>query len=155
MSCSQQETSKRIIHFSSGETLELEDGEDEPVEQQSSLNGPTEQTRFTLKNAAVLAGRISLLACDFLGERLAGVLGLNAAKYQYAIDQHIRHHKSQTSGDHHEGRIETVYLSPGKEVRRYGASGDTSGSSDPRESCREGKQGCDNRGYEAEEDSRE
>lgn len=29
-------------------------------------------------------------ACDFLGERLAGALGLNAAKYQYAIDQY--HH---------------------------------------------------------------
>ena len=29
-------------------------------------------------------------ACDFLGGRLAGALGLNAAKYQYAIDQYHR-----------------------------------------------------------------
>lgn len=28
------------------------------------------------------------LACDFLGKRLAGLLGLDAAKYQYAIDQY-------------------------------------------------------------------
>lgn len=33
------------------------------------------------------------LACDFLGERLAGALGLKAAKYQYAIDQYDRDHK--------------------------------------------------------------
>lgn len=32
-------------------------------------------------------------ACDFLGETLAGILGLNAAKYQYAIDQYHRDHK--------------------------------------------------------------
>lgn len=43
------------------------------------------------------------LACDFLGKNLAGVLGLDAAKYQYAIDQHQRNHKvnmwcSETSG---------------------------------------------------------
>lgn len=34
-----------------------------------------------------------ILACDFLGERLAGALGLNAAKYQYAIDQYQHDHK--------------------------------------------------------------
>lgn len=33
------------------------------------------------------------LACDFLGKKLAGVLGLDAAKYQYAIDQYHRNHK--------------------------------------------------------------
>lgn len=32
------------------------------------------------------------LACDFLGKKLAGLLGLDAAKYQYAIDQyHVKH----------------------------------------------------------------
>lgn len=33
------------------------------------------------------------LACDFLGKKLAGVLGLDAAKYQYAIDQYQSKHK--------------------------------------------------------------
>lgn len=33
------------------------------------------------------------LACDFLGEKLAGVLGLNTAKYQYAVDEHQRDNK--------------------------------------------------------------
>lgn len=33
------------------------------------------------------------LACDFLGKKLAGVLGLDAAKYQYAIDQYHQNHQ--------------------------------------------------------------
>lgn len=32
-------------------------------------------------------------ACDFLGERLAAALGLNAAKYQYAIDLYDHNQK--------------------------------------------------------------
>lgn len=36
------------------------------------------------------------LACDFLGKKLAGVLGLDAAKYQYAIDQYQQNHKIKT-----------------------------------------------------------
>lgn len=35
--------------------------------------------------------------CDFFGEKMASLLGLNAAKYQYAIDQHHRHHQVSTS----------------------------------------------------------
>ncbi|XP_035984861.1 protein FAM177A1 isoform X2 [Fundulus heteroclitus] len=88
---------KRIIYFSSGETLELEDPEEEEAEEQPSNRTPFEQpgrrTRISFKNVAILVGRMSLLACDFLGERLAGALGLNAAKYQYAIDQYHREHK--------------------------------------------------------------
>lgn len=37
------------------------------------------------------------LACDFLGKKLAGVLGLDAAKYQYAIDQYQQNHKVKHS----------------------------------------------------------
>ena len=55
-----------------------------------------------LNSSLIVAGMKSLrvtvllfpnLACDFLGERLAGALGLKAAKYQYAIDQYDRDHK--------------------------------------------------------------
>lgn len=35
--------------------------------------------------------------CDFFGERMAALLGLNAAKYQYVIDQYHRHHQVSTS----------------------------------------------------------
>ncbi|XP_034383602.1 protein FAM177A1 isoform X1 [Cyclopterus lumpus] len=87
---------RRIIHFSSGETLEQEEEEEEEEEPSSNrppFSEPAERTRMSFKNVALLVGRISLLTCDFLGERLAGALGLNAAKYQYAIDQHHRNHK--------------------------------------------------------------
>ncbi|XP_047184852.1 protein FAM177A1 isoform X3 [Scophthalmus maximus] len=81
---------RKIIHFASGETLEEESSgeEGEPAANAPPFGEPAERTRFSFKNMAILVGRISLLTCDFFGERLAGALGLNAAKYQYAIDQH-------------------------------------------------------------------
>uniref|UniRef100_A0AAY4BQF5 Uncharacterized protein n=1 Tax=Denticeps clupeoides TaxID=299321 RepID=A0AAY4BQF5_9TELE len=36
-------------------------------------------------------------ACDFLGEKLAGFLGLNSPKYQYAIDVFHRDQKNRIS----------------------------------------------------------
>ncbi|XP_018550262.1 protein FAM177A1 [Lates calcarifer] len=90
---------KRIIHFSSGETLEEEDSEEEEEQpsNRTPFREPTQRARFSFRNVAILVGRISLLTCDFLGERLAGVLGLNAAKYQYAIDQYQSDHKKTSS----------------------------------------------------------
>ncbi|KAK5880476.1 hypothetical protein CesoFtcFv8_023499 [Champsocephalus esox] len=91
---------RRIIYFSSGETMDEEDSEEE--EERSSdrppFREPAEKSRLSFRNVAFLVGRISLLTCDFLGERLAGALGLKAAKYQYAIDQHHRDHKTKSSG---------------------------------------------------------
>ncbi|KAF3849517.1 hypothetical protein F7725_019236 [Dissostichus mawsoni] len=92
---------RRIIYFSSGETMEEEDSEEEEEEEERSsdrtpFREPAEKSRLSFRNVALLVGRISLLsltklllllpklACDFLGERLAGALGLKAAKYQYA-----------------------------------------------------------------------
>uniref|UniRef100_A0A3Q3R622 Uncharacterized protein n=1 Tax=Monopterus albus TaxID=43700 RepID=A0A3Q3R622_MONAL len=63
---------KMIIHFSSGETLEDSDNEEE--EGQSSGRSPfTEPTR---------RGFTAGLACDFLEESLASALGRNLAKHQ-------------------------------------------------------------------------
>ena len=59
-------------------------------------------------------------ACDFLGERLASLLGLDAAKYQYAIDQHAndlhrRHHPQDGPqvGERTGNRTEQVGASSG------------------------------------------
>ncbi|XP_035534129.1 protein FAM177A1 isoform X2 [Morone saxatilis] len=152
---------RRVIHFSSGETLEEDDSAEE--EEQPSNRPPfkeaAERARLSFKNVAILVGRISLLTCDFLGERLAGALGLNAAKYQYAIDQHHRDHKttsSQAKDDLREGQVETIRLSPGLDGSHYGATGDVRCPADSRESCDEKhmdrNEGCHNRGYQADED---
>uniref|UniRef100_A0A4W6CM34 Uncharacterized protein n=1 Tax=Lates calcarifer TaxID=8187 RepID=A0A4W6CM34_LATCA len=89
------------------------------------------------------------LACDFLGERLAGVLGLNAAKYQYAIDQYQSDHK---------GQADTIHLSHTQTGSHYGATGDARcQAADPKESYDEKqmsrKGGYHNRSYQADEDS--
>lgn len=156
---------KRIIYFSSGETLEVEEEEDseEEEEEQSSdrppFREPTDRPGLSFKNVAILVARISLLTCDFLGGRLAGALGLNAAKYQYAIDQHHRDLKrksSQTAEDLREGQAETLHLSRGLDGRHYGATGDLRRPLDSQESCDEKhtdrNAGCHNRGYQADED---
>ncbi|XP_044024255.1 protein FAM177A1 isoform X2 [Siniperca chuatsi] len=153
---------RRIIHFSSGETLEEEDSEEdeEPSSNRPPFREPAEKTRFSFKNVAILVGRISLLTCDFLGERLAGALGLNAAKYQYAIDQHHRDHKktnSQTTNDLMKGQAETIHLSPERNGSHYGATGGVRCPTDSRKSCDEkhkdrNSEGYHNRGYQVDED---
>ncbi|KAE8287096.1 hypothetical protein D5F01_LYC15059 [Larimichthys crocea] len=156
---------RRVIHFSNGETLEEEDSEEEEEEQSSDTDRPpfrepAKRARFSFKTVAVLVGRISLLTCDFLGERLAGALGLNAAKYQYAIDQYHRDHKttsSQTTGDHlTAGQAEATHLSPQVDGSHYGATGNVRCPADSQE-CRDEKhmdrkEGCHNRGYQADDE---
>ncbi|KAI3364068.1 hypothetical protein L3Q82_010897 [Scortum barcoo] len=154
---------RRIIHFSSGETLE----EDSEEEDEQSLNRPplrasAERTRFfrSFKNVATLVGRKSLLTCDFLGERLAGVLGLNTPRYQYAIDQYHRDHKttsSQASEDLAAGQAETMHLSAGPDGSNYGAIGGVRCPANSQESCDEkhmdrNAEGYHNRGYQADGD---
>ncbi|MEQ2244691.1 hypothetical protein ILYODFUR_019825 [Ilyodon furcidens] len=172
---------KRIIYFSSGETLELEDPEEDEAEEQPSRGTPFKepggrvgiylvekipvwtldyvthvsffpQTRMSFKNVAILVGRMSLLACDFLGQRLAGALGLNAAKYQYAIDQYHREHK--ITENHHEDQAENIHSSPGLGGSHYGATGDVRSPSDPQESCddKHRDKGCQNRAYQDDKD---
>uniref|UniRef100_A0A3P8T4R0 Uncharacterized protein n=1 Tax=Amphiprion percula TaxID=161767 RepID=A0A3P8T4R0_AMPPE len=145
---------KKIIHFSSGETLALEDSEEEEEEQpfnRTPFKEPAEKTKFSFRNVVILVGRISLLACDFLGERLAGALGLNAAKYQFAVDQFHRDQKKQPSPGPEEvrnqERSESIRLSPGLEGSRYGATGGGNRPADPQR-----LRGCDNRGYQTNED---
>ncbi|KAF3702572.1 Protein FAM177A1 [Channa argus] len=151
---------KRTIHFSSGETLELEDSEDE--EEQSShrppFTEPTERTRLSFKTLALLVGRISLLTCDFLGERLAGALGLNAAKYQYAIDQY-HHQKTSREATNAIGetQAETAQLARGQDKNQYGATHAEGRPTDPQDGCAENHReehrhtGYHNKGYEVDE----
>uniref|UniRef100_A0A3B5KQJ7 Uncharacterized protein n=1 Tax=Xiphophorus couchianus TaxID=32473 RepID=A0A3B5KQJ7_9TELE len=135
---------KRIVFFSSGESLELEDSEEDEAEE--LMTGRLKEMLFVFLKPA----------CDFLGERLAGALGLNGAKYQYAVDRYYREQKV-TCSHHLEDQAEDTHLSPGLEGGHYGATGGVGSPSDPGES-RDDKhghkhQGCQNRAYQRDEDS--
>lgn len=116
---------KRVIHFTSGETLQQQDSDEEEEEEEPTFR---ERTKLSFKNLARLVGRMSLFTCDFLGERLAGALGLKDAKYQYAIDQHRRAHKT-TSRTATDGLMEeetgTTPLSREENPGHYGATEQT------------------------------
>ncbi|XP_016362348.1 protein FAM177A1 [Sinocyclocheilus anshuiensis] len=94
----------KVIHFSSGETLTEEDCEEEEAQHQlHQAPSVSDPGTWTWKDYSRFWGtqilRKSLLFCDFLGEKMAGLLGLNAAKYQYAFDQYQREHKNETEGE--------------------------------------------------------
>ncbi|KAM9840760.1 protein FAM177B [Aulostomus maculatus] len=164
--CPVQSKQKKIIHFSSGETLtedDSEEEEEEEEEQQSSnsvpFRDPAPRARFSFKNVAALLGRLSLLTCDFIGERLACALGLTAAKYQYAIDQHQRDQQttsSQTTNSLKGRQGESAHLSLGVEGSLYGAMGQRRCPADRPQPCDETQPSRDegrvNRSYQADED---
>ncbi|CAL8312929.1 unnamed protein product [Boreogadus saida] len=82
---------RRVVHFASGETMEEEEEEEEedPTHDET-LREPSERTWRSWRKTGGLVMKMTLRACDFLGARLAGLLGLDSAKYQYAIDLHRR-----------------------------------------------------------------
>nr|XP_015205563.1 PREDICTED: protein FAM177B isoform X1 [Lepisosteus oculatus] len=105
---SKQQEPKRIIHFASGETLEEEssDDEDQSVPHVKLFKVPVDTLSFqALLSWKAYAGFLwmqvvkkSLFTCDFLGGKLANLLGLNTAKYQYAVDEYLRN-KNEHSED--------------------------------------------------------
>lgn len=145
--CPERPKEKKIIHFASGETLEVEDSEDEEEAEDDEESPPKRSpfqepsTRFSFKKTVVFLGRISLLTCDFFGRRFAGALGLDVAKYQYAVDQHRRDQKVTRSG-----------ASARPAGSRYGATGNVSSTAAPQDRQEDVKEGCYNGGYEEEED---
>uniref|UniRef100_A0A8C9R912 Uncharacterized protein n=1 Tax=Scleropages formosus TaxID=113540 RepID=A0A8C9R912_SCLFO len=72
---------KRVLHFASGETLEEDSSGEEDKETHSDVH--------TL-NCGLLHVHT---ACDYLGEKLASLAGLNTSKYQYAVDEYHRKNK--------------------------------------------------------------
>ncbi|XP_031437647.1 protein FAM177A1 [Clupea harengus] len=151
-----QSRGRRVIYFSSGETLaesdrEEEDDEDgthkEPFSQSVDTENLSwgEYSRFL----GTKIGKKSLQTCEYLGEKLARLLGLHAAKYQYAIDQFHRDQKrkdvrEESSGVFMEDDAEMFNLAQ-KKSRTYGATNPEPGSSRP--TCVEHKAGH-NQGYQ-------
>ncbi|CAJ1077259.1 protein FAM177A1-like isoform X2 [Xyrichtys novacula] len=90
---------RRIIHFSSGETMEEystdeEEGEDQEPERKDLLSSPVDASKLTWGPYFWFhmwrAATSTISACDYLGERMASLFGITSAKYQYAIDEYYR-----------------------------------------------------------------
>ncbi|KAH0620544.1 hypothetical protein JD844_021108 [Phrynosoma platyrhinos] len=71
---------RRVIHFASGETMEEYSTDEEEDEQQEKKD---------------LLPSVDPVVCDFLGEKIASVLGISTPKYQYAIDEYYRMKKEE------------------------------------------------------------
>ncbi|KAM4712978.1 protein FAM177A1-like isoform 2-T2 [Anableps anableps] len=90
---------RRIIHFSSGETMEEystdeEEAEDPEAERKDLLSPPVDASKMTWGPYFWFhmwrAATSTISACDYLGERMASLFGITSAKYQYAIDEYNR-----------------------------------------------------------------
>lgn len=103
---------RRIINFSSGETMEEystdDEEEDKKENTQKDLLSSIDTSKLTWGPYVWFqmwrAATSTFSACDYLGERLASLLGITSAKYQYAIDEYSRSRREE-EGD------EDTYLS--------------------------------------------
>ncbi|KAI1897724.1 hypothetical protein AGOR_G00086220 [Albula goreensis] len=123
---------KKVIYFANGETLEQDSSEEEEsVPQAEPFSASKDTAQLSWKEYSwclwMKAGKKSLRTCDFLGGKLANMLGLSTAKYQYAVDEY---HRNKTEGSKHKDtdgapsvreEAERVQLSPQKSTE-YGAT---------------------------------
>ncbi|XP_005285400.2 protein FAM177A1 [Trachemys scripta elegans] len=92
---------RRVIHFASGETMEeySTDEEEDPVQEKKDLLPSIDPTTLTwgpyLWFHMLRVATSTLSVCDFLGEKIASVLGISTPKYQYAIDEYYRMKKEE------------------------------------------------------------
>ncbi|XP_054618060.1 protein FAM177A1-like isoform X2 [Dunckerocampus dactyliophorus] len=110
-----EKTPRRIIHFSSGETMEEystdeEEEEGKEPERKDLLSSPVDAVRSKMTWAPYFwfymwrAATSTISACDYLGERMASFFGITSAKYQYAIDEYYRI-KKQREEENEETRL--------------------------------------------------
>ncbi|XP_043913845.1 protein FAM177B [Protopterus annectens] len=94
-------STRRVIHFTSGEITEESSSDEEEIEDVRIEFQEADTRQLSWGSYVWLwmtrIARISLFSCDFLGGKLASVLGLDAAKYQYAINEHKRQQKENGS----------------------------------------------------------
>ncbi|KAB5562656.1 hypothetical protein PHYPO_G00020420 [Pangasianodon hypophthalmus] len=103
-----QKVPRRTIYFASGETMEefSTDEEDEEEEEERrkqtamSTIDPSKLTwgpYFWFHMWRVATNTISV--CDYLGEKMASLLGITTPKYQYAIDEYYRMKKEEEEAE--------------------------------------------------------
>lgn len=98
---------RRIIHFSSGETMEEYSTDDDEEEEEGNNKQNAKKDLLSSMDASKLtwgpyvwfqmwrAATSTISACDYLGERMASLFGITSAKYQYAIDEYSRSKKEE------------------------------------------------------------
>ncbi|CAF91540.1 unnamed protein product, partial [Tetraodon nigroviridis] len=87
---------RRTIYFASGETMEEYSTDEEEEEEDSSkhqvaavdMSKLTWGPYFLFQTWRMATSTLSV--CDYLGEKLASLLGITTPKYQYAIDEYYR-----------------------------------------------------------------
>ncbi|KAM9294444.1 protein FAM177A1 [Gastrophryne carolinensis] len=95
---------RRIIHFASGETMEeYSTDEEEELQEKKDLLPSIDPSKLTwgpyLWFYMLRVATSTLSVCDFLGEKIASVLGVSTPKYQYAIDEYYRMQKEVEEED--------------------------------------------------------
>ncbi|TWW69146.1 Protein FAM177A1 [Takifugu flavidus] len=102
---------RRIIHFSSGETMEeysTDEEEDQEPEKKDLLPPSVDASKLTWGPYFWFhmwrAATSTISACDYLGERMASFFGITSAKYQYAIDEYYRM-KKEREEENEENRL--------------------------------------------------
>lgn len=100
MRLQKQRVPRRTIYFASGETMEeysTDEEEEEPEKKEAVATvDPSTLTWgpyvwFQMWRMATS----TISVCDYLGERLAALLGITSPKYQYAIDEYYRMRKEE------------------------------------------------------------
>ncbi|XP_032727182.1 protein FAM177A1 isoform X4 [Lontra canadensis] len=105
---------RRVIHFVSGETMEEYSTDEDEVDgpEKKDVLPTVDPTKLTwgpyLWFYMLRAATSTLSVCDFLGEKIASVLGISTPKYQYAIDEYYRLKKEFSD----EEIRQSLYLEP-------------------------------------------
>uniref|UniRef100_F6PG82 Family with sequence similarity 177 member A1 n=1 Tax=Ornithorhynchus anatinus TaxID=9258 RepID=F6PG82_ORNAN len=92
---------RRVIHFASGETMEEYSTDEDEIDgkEKKDLLPAVDPAKLTwgpfLWFYMLRAATSTLSVCDFLGEKIASVLGISTPKYQYAIDEYYRMKKEE------------------------------------------------------------
>ncbi|XP_070805389.1 protein FAM177B [Pituophis catenifer annectens] len=92
----------KIIYFANGETMEecsLEEDGVEEDNQKPLLDAANLSWGNYLRSWALQIVATAFFACDFLGGKFATFLGLNEAKYQYAVDEYYRTQNKKNESD--------------------------------------------------------
>ncbi|XP_017331488.1 protein FAM177A1 [Ictalurus punctatus] len=103
-----QKVPRRTIYFASGETMEEfstdeEDEEEEEKRRKQTVMSTIDPSKlswgpyFWFHMWRVATNTISV--CDYLGEKMASLLGITTPKYQYAIDEYYRIKKEEEEAD--------------------------------------------------------
>ncbi|KAK2842981.1 hypothetical protein Q7C36_011196 [Tachysurus vachellii] len=99
-----QKVPRRTIYFASGETMEEfstdeEEEEEEEEQRKQTAMSTIDSSKLTwgpyfwFHMWRVATNTISV--CDYLGEKLASMMGITTPKYQYAIDEYYRMKKEE------------------------------------------------------------